>query len=106
MPTYVYAHKDQNSCQLGSEFEVVQPIKDNALKKCPSCGKAIERLIFPPMSIKSPKSDSDLKGLGFTKLVKKDNGVYENVTASGSESKLFKADDPSSMPHLHKKIGD
>ncbi|CAN0496777.1 unnamed protein product, partial [Phaeothamnion confervicola] len=47
-----------------------------------------------------------LKNQGFTKLVKRDKGVYENVTATGSEQRYMKAGDASSMPHLHKKIGD
>jgi hypothetical protein len=32
--------------------------------------------------------------------------VYENVTATGSEKRYMKAGDASSLPHLHKKIGD
>ena len=38
--------------------------------------------------------------------LKRDKGIYENVTATGSEKRYMKAGDPSSMPHLHKKIGD
>ncbi len=53
-----------------------------------------------------PVSNSTLKNQGFTKLVKRDKGVYENVTATGSEQRYMKAGDASSMPHLHKKIGD
>jgi len=61
-------------------------------------------LSAPGISI--PTGNSQLKNAGFTKLVKRDNGVYENVTATGSEKRYMKAGDPSSMPHLHKKIGD
>lgn len=50
--------------------------------------------------------NATLKNQGFTKLVKRDKGVYENVTATGSEQRYMKAGDASSMPHLHKKIGD
>ena len=50
--------------------------------------------------------NSTLKNAGFTKLVKRDNGVYENVTATGDEARYMKAGDPASMPHLHKKVGD
>lgn len=63
-----------------------------------------KRLSAPGISI--PTGNSQLKNAGFTKLVKRDNGVYENVTATGSERRYMKAGDPSSMPHLHKKIGD
>lgn len=57
-------------------------------------------------AIAIPTGNSTLKNAGFTKLVKRDSGVYENVTATGSEKRYMKAGDPSSMPHLHKKIGD
>ena len=56
--------------------------------------------------ISIPVGNSTLKNQGFTKLVKRDKGVYENVTATGSEKRYMKAGDASSMPHLHKKIGD
>ncbi len=57
-------------------------------------------------AISIPTGNAQLKNAGFTKLVKRDKGVYENVTATGSEQRYMKAGDPSSMPHLHKKIGD
>jgi len=65
----------------------------------------VERLVFAP-GVNTPAGDSKLKEMGFTKLVKRDTGVYENVTASGSENRYMKAGDSSSMPHLHKKISD
>ena len=57
-------------------------------------------------AIAIPTGNSTLKNAGFTKLVKRDKGVYENVTATGSEERYMKAGDPASMPHLHKKVGD
>ena len=65
----------------------------------------VQRLISAPQ-VSTPTGDSRLKELGFTKLVKRDKGVYENVTASGSEKKIVDANDPSSMPHIHKKMKD
>ena len=62
------------------------------------------RLVIRPVSISVPIGNSKLKEHGFTKLVKRDNGVYENVTATGDEKKYMKAGDKSSLPHLHKKI--
>ena len=53
-----------------------------------------------------PTGDVGLKDMGFTKLVKRDDGVYENVTRSGTEKRFMKAGDPSSMPHFHKKLSD
>jgi hypothetical protein len=65
----------------------------------------VERLIFP-VQTSTPMSDSRLKDLGFTKLVKREQGVYENVTRSGTEKRYMKKGDPSSLPHIHKKVGD
>ena len=62
------------------------------------------RLVIRPVGISVPIGNSKLKEHGFTKLVKRDNGVYENVTATGDEKRYMKAGDKSSMPHLHKKI--
>ena len=65
----------------------------------------VTKLMSAP-AISIPLANSQLKNEGFTKLVKRDAGVYENVTATGSEKRYMKAGDPSSMPHLHKKVGD
>lgn len=58
----------------------------------------------PGMAV--PAFNSELKNLGFTKLVKRDDGVYENVTASGDEKRYMQRGDPSSLPNLKDKIGD
>ena len=50
--------------------------------------------------------NSELKNQGFTKLVKRDDGVYENVTALDQEKKFMKRGDPSGIPHIHRKISD
>ena len=63
-----------------------------------------KRLSAPAIAF--PTGNSQLKNSGFTKLVKRDKGIYENVTATGSEQRYMKAGDATSLPHLHKKIGD
>lgn len=50
--------------------------------------------------------NSELRNQGFTKLVKRDDGVYENVTALDQEKKFMKRGDPSGIPHIHRKISD
>jgi predicted nucleic acid-binding Zn ribbon protein len=106
MPVYVYAHKRKGRCPLGVEFELVQPISAATLKKCPGCGRAVYRVICPPLALRSPYGNADLKGMGFTKLVRRDKGVYENVTAVDGESRIMEAGKPHTMPHLKKKIRD
>jgi hypothetical protein len=57
-------------------------------------------------AIAIPTGNSTLKNAGFTKLVKREKGVYENVTATGDEERYMIAGRPETRPHLHKKIGD
>ena len=66
----------------------------------------VRRCACAPAAIHVPSGNSDLKQHGFTKLVRRDQGVYENVTATGTEQRYFRAGDIQSMPHLHRKIED
>lgn len=104
MPVYEYEHIGEG-CRLGKSFEYTQPISSDKLNQCPECNEPVKRLISL-FSVCTPKTNSDLKNLGFTKLVRKDNGVYENVTATGKESKIWDAKKPETMPDLKSKIGD
>jgi len=65
----------------------------------------VQKIIYPPF-INIPIGNTDLKAAGFTKLVQRDDGVYENTTALDDEKRYMKAGDPSTVPHLHKKIHD
>ncbi|MDJ1182631.1 hypothetical protein [Roseofilum casamattae] len=48
----------------------------------------VRRAISAPM-LAVPTSDSDYKQSGFKKLVKRDEGVYENVTAKDGEDRII-----------------
>ena len=65
----------------------------------------VRKLLSAP-NLAFPRTNADLKNMGFTKLVRREKGVYENVTATGTESRFVKDGDSASMPHFHKKIGD
>lgn len=65
----------------------------------------VRKVIRAP-HISTPVGNTRLKEMGFTKLVKRDTGVYENVTATGKEKRYMKSDDKASLPELHKKIRD
>lgn len=65
----------------------------------------VERLLFAP-GISTPAGNTKLREMGFTKLVKRDTGVYENVTASRGESRYMNAGDASTLPNLKGKITD
>jgi len=105
MPVYEYEHVEAGQCPRGRLFEAQQSIQDDAFTTCPDCGQPVRRLISAP-GIVTPHTNSELKNLGFTKLVRRDSGVYENVTATGSESRIMEAGKPETLPHLHKKITD
>lgn len=66
---------------------------------------SVERILYAP-ALHTPTGDSALKSQGFTKLVRREQGVYENVTATGDEKRYVRADDPSSMPDFKRKVGD
>jgi putative FmdB family regulatory protein len=104
MPVYEYEHLEE-PCAFGLVFEYPQSMRDEPLTVCPKCDGPVKRIISRP-NINTPKTNSDLKELGFTKLVKRDDGVYENVTRRGGESRYMEAGKPETMPHLHKTITD
>jgi len=104
MPVYEYEHLGEG-CALGRGFELSQSMYSAPFTTCPECGQAVRKLISLA-SINTPKGNSDLKNLGFTKLVRRDNGIYENVTATGKESRIWDASRPETMPDLKSKIGD
>ena len=64
------------------------------------------RKVLSAPAISIPVGNTKLKEVGFTKLVKRDNGVYENVTALDHEKRYMKAGDPTSVPDLKKRIED
>lgn len=66
----------------------------------------ISRVFTSPPGVAVSTFNSEIKNMGFTKLVKRDDGVYENVTATGEEKRYMNQGDMASVPHLHKKIGD
>jgi predicted nucleic acid-binding Zn ribbon protein len=106
MPVYEYEHDGgEQDCKLGWRFEIKQPITDDALKACPACGKPVHR-IMPRIYISTPRTDSDLKSMGFAKLVRRDEGVYENVTALDGESKVMEAGKPETLPDIKRRIRD
>ncbi len=112
MPSYDY-YCEENGCtvEVNHTIDVVLktwgevcfatqlPLGDTAFET------PVKKLIRAPY-INIPIGNSKLKEVGFTKLVKRDAGVYENVTATDGEKRYMKAGDKDSLPHIHKKVGD
>lgn len=66
----------------------------------------VQRILTRAPAAVIETSNSEYRNLGFTKLVKRDSGVYENVTASDGEKRYMRADDPGSIPHINRKVSD
>ena len=105
MPIYEYKHLGDGCGMRGDVFEIYQGIKDAPLEVCPDCGRPVKRMISLA-NVNTPVTDSKYKEMGFTKLVRKDKGIYENVTAMDDESRYFEADKPETMPDLKRRITD
>ena len=104
MPIYEYEHLEE-PCSQRRVFDIKQSINDKSLTKCPHCAGPVRKLISR-INISTPKTNSELRDLGFTKLVKRDNGVYENVTARDGDSRIVLRDKPETLPNLKKTIKD
>ncbi len=112
MPVYAYY------CAANeTTVEVAHSMKDDLTTWGEVCARAehpvgdtdpeasVERILYAP-GLAMPAGDAKLKEMGFTKLVRRDKGVYENVTATDGEKRYMRADDPSSVPNIKKRIGD
>jgi len=104
MPIYEYEHLDE-PCERGKIFEIRQKLDDPPLAICPRC-KGMVRKIMSRASIRTPKTDAELRDIGFTKLVKREDGVYENVTRRSGESRYMVRDKPETLPDISRIIRD
>jgi putative FmdB family regulatory protein len=104
MPVYEYEH-EHNPCDWGRVFETRQSLDDAPLTRCPRCGGPV-RKIMSLNFVSTPKGDGELRDLGFTKLVKRDDGVYENVTRRSGDNRYMLRDRPDTIPKLGRTITD
>ncbi len=104
MPVYEYEHVDE-ACLVGPAFEVRQSMDEAPLDKCPRCGGRVRKLISR-VAVSAPKGNAQLKDLGFTKLVRRDDGVYENVTRRDGESRYMVRGKPETIPDVGRIIRD
>jgi hypothetical protein len=104
MPIYEYEHAGA-PCSLGKVFDFKQSIDDEQLCRCPRCYGKVKKIVSR-INICCPKTNSELRDLGFTKLVKRDDGVYENVTSRGNDSRFMIRGKNETIPDLSKTISD
>lgn len=113
MPRYDY-HCDEN----GATVEVVHRISVVVKSWGELCELAeidpgetgadtpVRKVITTAPMANMPMGNAGLKNIGFTKLEKRYDGTYENVTRTGTEKRFLDPKDPGSLPHLNKKISD
>ena len=94
MPLYEYAPKSGRCNRCDGRFEVMQRLSEAKLKSCPTCGKAVERLVGgAAVHTKFSMSPSKLKDLGMTKYVKTSDGSYERQVGRAGPKMIRKPDD-------------
>ncbi len=74
MPTYEYV------CTKGHTFEAFQSIKDDPLKRCPTCNSAVRRVINGGMGV-------IFKGSGFYSTDNKKSSALTGGNGSSSKEK-------------------
>ena len=83
MPLYDYAPKSGRCDRCQGRFEVMQRVAEPKLKKCPECGKAVERLVSAPaLGGKYSITPQKIKESGMTQYKKAGDGVYERVAGT------------------------
>lgn len=106
MPLYTYRHLEENSsCQHQPTFGWEQVARDWPLLRCPWCDGKVERVLEASM-IKLKPLDCELRDKGFTKLVRVDEGLFENKTRRAGESKYVDRYKPETFPILEKTVED
>jgi putative FmdB family regulatory protein len=86
MPTYGYKCEE-----CGHDFEILQSIKDDALKKCPECAGPVKRVISSGVGI-------IFKGNGFYQTDYKNSCPKDEGTSGGDK----KPTGCSGCPHNNK----
>jgi putative FmdB family regulatory protein len=83
VPLYDYAPVSRRCDRCQGRFEVMQRVAEPKLKKCPECGKAVERLVSAPaLGGKYSITPQKIKESGMTQYKKAGDGVYERVAGT------------------------
>jgi hypothetical protein len=69
-------------------------------------GTPVRKIIRTAPTTNKPMEEPTIRNTGFNKLVKRDEGVYENITRSGSDKRDVSADDPASLRDIAAKLPD
>jgi len=64
------------------------------------------RRLISLIHVSTPTTNSEYKNMGFTKLVRRDSGVYENVTRQEGQPRYMEADKPDTVKGVLSNIAD
>jgi len=105
MPTYDYVC---NACE--HQWELFQPMKDNPVRKCPSCGKLkAKRIIGPGAGIIFKGSgfyQTDYRSDSYKKAAAADKKAQSPPSESKSDSEKTESSSSSSSSSSPKKSDD
>jgi putative FmdB family regulatory protein len=91
MPRYDYAPVSGRCNRCDGRFEVMQRVAERKLKRCPTCGKAVERLISAPaLGGKYSITPKKIQDLGMTQYKKAGDGVYERTAGTKGPKVMIK----------------
>lgn len=76
MPVYDYEHSDETGPDCKTQFELAHPMSQT-VEDCPKCGHPVRKIVSRFSHHKNVLSTSNIKEKGFTRLRRKDKGVYE-----------------------------
>lgn len=86
MPIYEYAHDGDAGSGCPDPFEVMQPMSEAPLERCPRCGRPCHRIISS-FAVRGGErgllSASNLEKHGFTQFKRTGKGRYEKTAGQG-----------------------
>ncbi|MBN1908939.1 MAG: zinc ribbon domain-containing protein [Pirellulales bacterium] len=88
MPLYEYRPVEGDCPHCRGGFEVLQPVSDTPLEKCPECGQACRRVFSTFAAVKSARdmlSTKNLASKGFTQYKRAGDGHYERTCGEGPQ---------------------
>ncbi len=104
MPLYEYEHLGE-PCARGRCFEELHSAEAPDLVRCPDCGQPVRKRLTAAR-FKRQYTPGELRDRGFTKLVRRDDGIYENVTAKAGQNRIIDRDRPETMAGLDVSLSD
>jgi putative FmdB family regulatory protein len=94
MPIYVYRASDPTkgceACRV--ELDVLQRLDESPLRRCPECGAPVEKQVAR-VNTAVTQGPAALRDLGFARLEKRSDGMYENVSAQPGAQRVGKLGD-------------